>query len=81
MTISELDAVVLERDVPAHGLRRGDVGAVVFVHSPEKFEVEFVLVSGSTQALVELSSKDVRAIAGDDIPAMRHIERPVGGVA
>ena len=52
MTLHELDTVVLERDLPTHGLRRGDVGAVVHVHSPTAVEVEFVRASGHTQALV-----------------------------
>jgi hypothetical protein len=32
MSIRELDSVVLERDLPEHGLRRGDLGAVVHVY-------------------------------------------------
>ncbi len=31
--IAELDAVVLTIDLPEHGLRAGDVGWVVMVHS------------------------------------------------
>lgn len=30
-----LDVVVLARDLPAHGLRRGDLGAVVVWRDPE----------------------------------------------
>ena len=55
-----LDTVVLDRDLPEHGLRRGDLGAVVDLHAPDGLEVEFVLASGKTQALVTLRFADVR---------------------
>ena len=53
MTLRELDTVVLERDLPTHALRRGDVGAVVAVQSPTAVEVEFVRASRQTQAIVK----------------------------
>jgi hypothetical protein len=46
MTYHVLDAVVLDRDIPEHGLRRGDLGAVVEVYEPDGLEVEFVTASG-----------------------------------
>jgi hypothetical protein len=52
MTLQPLDVVVLTRDIPAHGLRSGDLGAAVAVYSPEAIGVEFVAASGPTQALV-----------------------------
>jgi hypothetical protein len=33
MAYRELDTVVVAKDLPAHGFRRGDVGAVVQVYS------------------------------------------------
>jgi hypothetical protein len=51
MIFHELDTVVLMRDVPEKGLRRGDIGAVVHVHGDSTLEVEFVRVAGETQAL------------------------------
>lgn len=75
MRFAVLDTVVLERDVPEHGLRRGDLGAVVEVYDPDGLEVEFVRVSGKTQALVELTTRDVRAIRDEDLVAVRSIER------
>lgn len=71
MTIHALDVVVLTRDIPAHGLRRGDLGAVVDVYGPESIGVEFVAASGRTQALVILRPDDVRAVADDDLVAVR----------
>lgn len=38
--------VVLNRDLPAHGLRRGDLGAVVDMFAPDAIEVEFGTASG-----------------------------------
>ena len=66
-----LDTVVLEKDLPEHGLRRGDLGAVVEVYEPDGLEVEFVRASGQTQALVELSTADVRPIQELDLVAVR----------
>jgi hypothetical protein len=54
-----LDTVVLNRDLPQHGLRAGDLGAVVEVYEPDGLEVEFVTASGKTQALVTLNVNDV----------------------
>ena len=70
-----LDTVVLNRDVPEHGLRRGDLGAVVDVHAPDGLEVEFVLASGKTQALVSLHDADVRAVGENDLIAVRELKR------
>lgn len=70
-----LDTVVLDRDLPEHGLRRGDLGAVVEVHAPDGLEVEFVLASGRTQALVTLGQADVRAVADGDLIAVRDLKR------
>ena len=71
MKANTLDTVVLQRDLPEHGLRRGDLGAVFLVYEPEGLEVEFVRASGRTQALVELTLDDVRAIDDDDLISVR----------
>lgn len=73
MTYQELDTVVLTRDLPDHGLRAGDLGAVVHLHSAEVLEVEFVRASGQTQALVTLSATDVRAVEEHDLVAVRTV--------
>jgi Domain of unknown function (DUF4926) len=75
MTYELLDTVVLVRDVPEHGLRAGDLGAVVDVQPPDALEVEFVTASGRTTALVSLKASDVRAIADTDLVAVRTIAR------
>jgi Domain of unknown function (DUF4926) len=68
-----LETVALTHDVPEAGLRRGDVGAVVEVLSPEGFEVEFVMASGHTQALMTLGSADIRALDDKDLFAVRSL--------
>jgi hypothetical protein len=75
MNFKELDTVVLDCDVPEHGLRRGDLGAVVQVYQPDAIEVEFVTASGRTQALVTLNSRDVRAVGDEDLISVRSLSR------
>lgn len=70
-----LDTVVLDRDMPEYCLRRGDLGAVVDVHDPDGLEVEFVLASGKTQALLTLNATDVRAVADGDLIAVRELKQ------
>lgn len=70
-----LDTVVLNRDLPDHGLRAGDVGAVVEVYEPDGLEVEFVTGGGETQALVTLREADVRAIAANELISVRRLKR------
>lgn len=74
MTLRELEVVVLERDIPDAGLRRGDLGAVVHVHADGALDVEFVRASGRTQALVSLATTDVRAVQDADVPAVRSVD-------
>lgn len=73
-----LDTVVLTRDVPELGLRRGDLGAIVELHSSDAFEVEFVAASGRTQALITLRADDVRHVDDHDLVAVRPLERAAG---
>ena len=75
MTFKILDTVVLDRDVPEHGLRRGDLGAVVEVYPPDGLEVEFVTASGRTRAVVTLREGDVRGARDSDIIAVRSLGR------
>jgi Domain of unknown function (DUF4926) len=71
VTLRTLDVVVLDTDLPAHGLERGDLGAVVEVYSADAIEVEFVTASGRTQALVTLRRSDVREVDDNDLVAVR----------
>jgi Domain of unknown function (DUF4926) len=66
-----LDVVVLNTDLPTHGLKRGDLGAVVDIYGPEALEVEFVTASGRTRALITLKPSDLREVGDDDLVAVR----------
>jgi hypothetical protein len=70
-----LDVVVLEKELPERGLRRGDLGAVVQLYEPDGVEVEFVTASGRTEALVTVNVRDVRPVADDDLVAVRPYRR------
>ena len=71
MSFHILDVVVLNTDLPAQGLKRGDLGAVVDVYSADAIEVEFVTASGRTQALITLRASDIREVGDDDLVAVR----------
>jgi hypothetical protein len=75
MSYSVLDTVVLDCDLPEHGLKRGDLGAIVQIHEPDAFEVEFVTASGRTGALLTLSTSDVRQVVDADLIAVRPFAR------
>lgn len=70
-----LETVVLERDLPDHGLRRGDLGTIVELYPPSSLEVEFVTASGKAQAVLTLSDGDVRPAGDGDLIAVRPSDR------
>ncbi|MEO6486778.1 MAG: DUF4926 domain-containing protein [Thermoanaerobaculia bacterium] len=71
MKFRKLDVVVLEKDLSALGLKKGDLGAVVELYEPDGLEVEFVTASGRTEALVTLTESDVRSVVENDLVAVR----------
>ena len=75
MKFKQLDTVVLDRDVPESGLRKGDLGAVVQTYEPDGLEVEFVTASGRTQALITLKDDDVRGVMDEDLISVRPLNR------
>jgi hypothetical protein len=74
MKFKTLDTVVLQKDLPEHGLCRGDLVVVVEVYEPDGIEMEFVTASGKTQALVTLTEQDVRAVEDHDLIAVRSVQ-------
>jgi len=74
MKFKLLETVVLKRDLPEHGLKEGDLGAVVEIYEPDGVEVEFVTASGKTQAVVTLKLEDVRKIEPGDMIAVRRLQ-------
>ena len=72
--IHELDTVVLAHDILEHGLKQGDIGAVVHCYrGGAAFEVEFVVAGGRTIALLTLSRADIRPIGGREILHVREL--------
>ena len=68
---SELDLVVLARDIKEHGLKEGDIGTVVHKYEDKgAVEVEFVTATGRTIALVTLKASDIRSAKSNDV---RHV--------
>lgn len=68
----ELETVILIHDIKEHGLREGDMGAVVNVYDKgSAAEVEFVTATGRTVALVTLTSSDIREIKQNDVLHVR----------
>lgn len=57
--IHTLDVVALTEDIPAHDLRRGQVGTVVEMLSSDIFEVEFIDNDGRTYATLPLQSRQL----------------------
>ncbi len=74
MKYTVLDTVVLNKDIPEHGLKAGDVGAIVEIYEPDGIEVEFVTGSGATQALLTLNIKDVHPISDREILSVRALD-------
>ena len=73
--LNELDTVALTTDLPEHGLKRGDVGAIVHIHSTgPAFEVEFVAYDGHTVAVIALERSKLRALRERDIPHARELD-------
>ncbi|NOX63008.1 MAG: DUF4926 domain-containing protein [Chloroflexi bacterium] len=74
-TKNELDTVILLHDIPEHGLKRGDIGAIVHVYRDKRaYEVEFVEGGGRTVALVTLTERDIRPMGRNEILHARVLE-------
>lgn len=74
--IDELSEVVLNTELPAAGLKPGDLGTVVLVHpGGDAYEVEFMTLDGKTIAVVTLQSSQIRPIAPGEIAHVRQVDR------
>jgi hypothetical protein len=72
--IEELANIVLTADMPAHGLRAGDIGTVVLVHEGGNgYTVEFMTLSGDTVAVVTVSAEQIRPIRTNEIAHVREL--------
>ncbi len=75
MNTSELQTVVLTREIQEHGLMAGDLGTIVHLFDDGAAEVEFVTAAGTTQALVTLSAADFRSVQPTDLVAVRKLDK------
>ncbi|HEV2913080.1 MAG TPA: DUF4926 domain-containing protein [Pyrinomonadaceae bacterium] len=57
--IKVLDIVAVTEDIPAHGLRRGEVGTVVERWKDGAYEVEFSDDTGEAYAFVALRAEQL----------------------
>jgi Domain of unknown function (DUF4926) len=72
--IKEHERAVLKVDVPAEGLKAGDVGTVVHIYGDGKaYEVEFVTLEGRTAAVVTLEAAQIRPVRPREIPHARDL--------
>ncbi len=72
--IEEFDLVVLTKDFPSDGLKKGDVGTVVDIHqNGEGFTVEFMTLDGQTVAVLTLFASQIRAIEKGEMSHSRSI--------
>ncbi len=62
MTYELLEVVAAATDVPAFGIRAGDLGTVVEVHGDDAYEIEFCNERGETLAMFALSGSDLRRV-------------------
>ncbi|MEO8726052.1 MAG: DUF4926 domain-containing protein [Acidobacteriaceae bacterium] len=56
------DVVALTTDLPAHELRRGQVGTIVEQLAPGVFEVEFANLQGEAYALLSVISAQLMVL-------------------
>ena len=67
--------VILTADLPEHGLKAGDVGSAVELHTAadgvEGYSVEFFDMTGRTVAVVTVPASMLRAPTAGDVPAAR----------
>lgn len=73
MKYENYEIVVLETDVPDHGLKCGDTGTVVELYEPDGVEVEFANGTGTTKAVLTLKESDIRHLGDNDILAVRPV--------
>lgn len=71
MKFKLFDPVVIEVDVPALGLRKGDRGAVVELYEPDGVEVEVFEADGSTRDVYTLQVDQLRPATKEELLALR----------
>ena len=73
--IKEHDCIVLTEDLPAEGLKAGDIGTVVHIHQHGAgYEVEFMTLTGETITVVTLLAAQVRPLTRRDMAHVRELQ-------
>lgn len=76
--IKEHELIVLQATFPKEGLKAGDVGTVVHIHSRgEAFEVEFFTLDGNTAAIATVLRSQIRAVSNRDLTHARLVDLSV----
>lgn len=76
MSLKLFDRAVLMKDLPAEGLRAGDVGVVVEHYEargdgPEGYELEFYSARGETVAVVSVPATAIRVAESHELLTVR----------
>jgi hypothetical protein len=71
--MKEHEEVVLVRNLPKYGLKKGDLGTIIHGHRAKGYEVEFMTLRGETIAVSSLLKEEVRPISRREIPHAREI--------
>lgn len=80
MSLELYQRAILTADVPAEGLRAGDIGTIVDKHvvpgvSETGYSVEFFDLTGRTVAVVTVPASSLRQPTTEDIPSARALSR------
>ena len=69
----EHERIVLTADIPAEGLKAGDVGTIVHIYPQHvAYEVEFFSLDGNTVAVATVEREQARPVTRLDITHARH---------
>lgn len=72
--VEELDRVILQTDLPEHGLIAGDLGTVVLVYKNNAgYEVEFFALTGDTIAVASVAADKVRPVRRTEVAHVRQL--------
>ena len=80
MRFEMFERVVLAQDLPADGLKAGDVGVIVEEHPamaevPDGYELEIFAATGETLAVVSVPATSIRKATEHDVLSVRHLIR------
>ena len=80
MRFEMFERVVLAQDLPANGLKAGDVGVIVEEHPataevPGGYELEIFAADGETLFVVSVPATSIRKAREHDVLSARHLIR------